>query len=364
MKHAAATGQPRVPIPPARRLWLLRRQALPAAVFVALIAAIVVLWREHVVPVEMVGEAIAPRAVVLAPQAGRIVSMQARQHARVRLGDTLAVVMTTDPALLEAQLAVIRAEVDVLRHSLDPLVGRRRADLDHERLRLELMDQRVVLAAAEVRQVHAENQLVRARQLHEDGLLAIADLETATADRDALATEVTGRRQVVATLRDELARLQLPPLESAEAPLRAAISLHEQRLRVVEAELAPITLRAPLDGVVGVVLRGAGEHVVAGELLLTVLAETSDQIQAYLRQPLKVEPQVGMAVRIRVPARGKGGGTVGYGEVVSVAAQLELLPEDMLGPAGRPEKALPLLISVPEGLPVKPGERLELALLP
>jgi len=30
----------------------------------------------------------------------------------------------------------------------------------------------------------------------------------------------------------------------------------------------------------------------------------------------------------------------------------------------RPEKALPLLISLPEGMRVRPGERLELSLLP
>jgi multidrug resistance efflux pump len=279
----------------------------------------------------------------------------------VRHGDPLAVVMTTDPSLLEAQLAVIQAEVDLLRYSLDPLIGRQRSDLDYERLRVELMSQRAAQATAEVRRLHAENDLARARQLYADDLIAIAELEQAITDHEALVTEIAGHRAIVSMLQDELERLNLPSAAGAEETLLAAIRVHEQRLRVVEAELAPVTLRAPLDGRVGLILRGAGEHVMAGEPLLTVMSETTDHVIAYLRQPLRVEPTVGMAVRVTAPARDRG---AGLGRVLQVSAQLEPLPELLLAPGMRPEKALPLLISLPEGMRVRPGERLELSLLP
>lgn len=356
-----ADQQKRIPIPLSRRLKLLRTQVLPLVVFLGLVGVIVQLWREHVLPVDLIGEAMARRAEVTTPRTGKVVQLYVHPFSSVRHGDPLAVVMTTDPALLEAQLAVIRAEVDLLRHSLDPLVGRQRSDLDYERLRVELMDQRVAQATAEVRGLHAENHLRRATQLHADELISIADLEQAAADVDALTAELAGRRATVASLQTELDRLALPSAGTPEEPMLAAIRVHEERLRLVEAELAPVTLHAPLDGQVGFILRAAGEYVMAGEPLLTVMAETSDRVLAYLRQPLRAEPEVGMPVRIKGTSRDRGSG---IGRVLHVAAQLEPLPEIMLGPGMRPEKALALIISLPAEVAAKPGERLEISFLP
>ncbi len=360
-RHAPDARPGRIPVPPSRRLRLARQRLLPLIVFAVLVAVIVRLWHEHVLPVALVGEAAAGRSEISAPRAGQLVHLHVRPFAAVRQGDPLAVLMTTSPALLEAQLAVIRAEVDLLRHSLDPVIGRRRGDLDYERLRVELMDQRVALATGEVRRLHAGNSLQRARQLFADELIAIAALEDAAAAYEALVAEVAGRQEIVAGLQAELDRLALPPVDGADRTMLAAIRVHEERLRLVESELAPIVLQAPLDGQVGLVLRGVGEHVVAGEPLLTVVSAVADHVLAYVRQPLRVQPEVGMAVRIRAPSRDRG---EGVGRVLRVAAQLEPLPELLLGPGLRPEKALPLIVSLPAGIAVRPGERLELALLP
>ncbi|MDY0109092.1 MAG: HlyD family efflux transporter periplasmic adaptor subunit [Candidatus Krumholzibacteria bacterium] len=351
----------RIAIPWPRRLRRWRAQALPLVVFLLLVAVVTRLWRDHVLPVELIGEAQAQRAEVVVPVAGQVVQMHVRPFERVHRGEPLAMVMTTDPVLLESRLAVIRAELELLLHSFDPVVGRQRSALDYERLRVELMNQRVDLASAEVNLVHAENQYERIRRLHAEGMASDADYEIAMATHTALAAEVSGRQELVSSLTEDLARLHLPALTSPEDPLRAAIRLHEERLREVEAELGPVTLRAPIDGMVGLIYRNPGEHVLAGEPLLTVMAETSDRIIAYLRQPIRVRPQVGMAVRVQ--ARTREGGA-GVGEVLHVSAQLELLPEDMLAPGMQPEKALPVLISLPEGCRLLPGERVGLALLP
>ena len=94
---------------------------------------------------------------------------------------------------------------------------------------------------------------------------------------------------------------------------------------------------------------------------MTVMAETSDRIVAYMRQPLRVQPEVGMTVKVQAPTR-EGG--AGLGRILHVAAQLEPLPEVMLAPGMRPEMALPLVISLPEAVRARPGERLSLSLLP
>ncbi len=351
----------RIPIPMARRLRLLRMRVLPLILFLTLVTIIINLWREHVLPVPLLGEAIANRAEIIAPRAGLVVQLYVQPFASVYHGDQLAVVMTTDPTLLEARLAVIRAEVDLMLQSLDPLVGRRRADLDYERLRVELMSRRAAKAEAEVRQLHAKNHLHRARKLNTEELISIAELEQVEADHNALTAEVAGHSGIVASLKAELERLEMPHSEESENTMLAAIRVHEERLRLVEAELAPVTLRAPMDGQVGMIHRGTGEHVVAGEPLMTVMAETSDRVLAYLRQPIRVEPYIGQAVEISAPSRDRG---TGIGRILHMAAQLEPLPEVMLPTGRRSEKALPLVISLPPGIEVKPGEQLTLSLLP
>lgn len=350
----------RIPIPWSRRLRRFREQVLPIVLFLVLIATIGLLWRDHVMPVELIGEVLVQRAEVVVPTAGQVVQVHVRHFERVRHGDAVALVMTTDPVLLESRLAVIRAELGLLLHSLDPVIGLRRSDLDYERLLVELMNQRVSLATSEVHRVHAENQYLRISRLRAEDLASEADFESAAAAHAALETEVAGRRDLIVSLQENLSRLSLPADRSPEDPLRAAIQLHEKRLSLVEAELGSVILRAPLDGMVGLIHRNPGEHVLAGESLLTVMAETGDRVLAYMRQPIRVRPKVGMAVRIK--ARTREGGS-GMGEVLHVSSQLEPLPDIMLAPGMRPEKALPLLISLPENLKVLPGERVDLALL-
>jgi multidrug resistance efflux pump len=44
----------------------------------------------------------------------------------------------------------------------------------------------------------------------------------------------------------------------------AAIAVQEAKLRLTEAELGPLLLRAPLDGVVAAIYHRSGEAVIAG----------------------------------------------------------------------------------------------------
>ncbi len=352
--------QKKIPVPLSEWKRIARQRLAPPIVFVILLAVITHLWRGFVMPVEMIGEVEAPRAEVIAPQAGKIAQMYVRPYMRVQSGEPLVVLMTTDPAILESHLAVIRAEVELLLLTLDPLVGRRRADLDYERLRLEWMNQRVERATAEAHRIRAHNQLQRMTRLYRDELVAISEVEEAKAERDALIAEIEGRDRIVASLEEQLEQLRIPTRDDGD-PLLTAIQVHEQRLRLVEAELGPVTLYAPTDGVVSMFNRGAGEHVVAGESIMSVMAESSDRVVAYMRQPIRVRPEIGMPVRVQ--ARTRDGG-VGIGEVLHVSAQLEMLPELMLPPGMRPEKALLLLVSLPETMNVMPGERVDLTLSP
>lgn len=356
----AKSAYKKIPLPFPERMRIVRQRVVPPIVFVLLLTMSWQLWRDYVVPVELIGEVEARRADVIAPQAGRLAQVYVRSFDRVQSGEQVAVLVTTDPAILESQLAVIRAEVELLLVSLDPLIGRRRADLDYERLRLEQMSQRVALATAEAHRIRSQNQLRRLARLYRDELAAISELEEARAEYEALIAEIEGREEIIESLNAELARLHIPVREDDD-PLGKAIRVHEERLRLVEAELSPVALHAPVDGMVGMIQRVAGEHVMAGEPIMTVMSETSDRVVAYMRQPIRLRPEVGMPVRVQ--ARTREGGA-GIGQILHVSAQLEDLPEMLLPPGLRPEKALLLLVSLPEGLNVLPGERVDLTIRP
>src|SRR5690606_32622571 len=88
------------------------------------------------------------------------------------------------------------------------------------------------------------------------------------------------------------------PAAAAEG-LQAAIEQKEAQLRLVEAQLSPVPLIAPMDGVVTQLYRRSGENVTSGEPILQISATHSERIIGFLRQPLPLEPQPGMDVEVR-----------------------------------------------------------------
>jgi multidrug resistance efflux pump len=151
----------------------------------------------------------------------------------------------------------------------------------------------------------------------------------------------------------------------------AAIEVESRTLDLIEAQLMPIDLVAPFDGVVSIVHRRTGETVQAGEPILTVSREKPSRVVAFLRQPLQSDARPGTKIEVRSRARSR---EVGVGEVLSVGAQLEpihptLLPRNTSasGPGGdsrsAAETGLPILVSLPENVSVFPGEIVDLRVL-
>jgi hypothetical protein len=94
-----------------------------------------------------------------------------------------------------------------------------------------------------------------------------------------------------------------------------------------------------------------------------ISAVQTEQIVAYVRQPLVFHPKIGMGVHVRsrTPHRETGPATV-----VQVGAQMEPYNTAMLPiPATRPiEWGLPVLISLPQGLKLVPGELVDIVFDP
>ena len=149
----------------------------------------------------------------------------------------------------------------------------------------------------------------------------------------------------------------------SDAPLRAAIAVQEAKLRQVEAELNPITLKAPIDGVVTLIQHFSGEAVTAGQPIVSIASAEPTRIIGYLRSPLTLEPSAGDRVEIRTRRRHR---VTASAQIIAVGAQLETVPAVFsgMGRLDTAQQGLPLNISLPENLKIHPGELVDITLLP
>ena len=356
-----------IPIPFAQRVRLAQTTLLPTVVFLGTLVAVAILWRERVGAPSMVGQADGALANVSSHQAGVLVGMRVARFQKVTTGEPIASVMIADPKLVEASLAVIRSELDVLRATLNPIAAQQRNAVNYAQLRLNWMRERAELATARVNVQLAELQLQRAQDLFNNQIASQSEFDTAKANFQGLQKQVEELGKLVVEGEESFRNLQ--PTNStdisriSDEPMRAAIAAAESKLRLAEAQLSPLTLRAPIDGTVTAVYFRSGESITPGQPVVVIAADKPMRIVGYLRQPISREPSPGTAVQIRTRTARR---EVGTGRIVDVGGQLEPLPLALQSPlkiAGA-ELALPVNISLPTTMNLRPGELVDISLLP
>ena len=361
------SSQAPIPIPPAERWRDLRVRFAPALVLLAAIGGVAVLWRSQFSSPTLVGQAEPKQANVSCYKAGLLIDLNVTRFQRVKAGDPVARVMVADPAIAATSVAVIQAEIESLRQSMQPVTARQRNAMDYSQLRLNWMRHRAQLASDRVNLELAENEFRRTEDLFKDGIASQRAFDQAKAARERLRGEVEEMSALVAEGEQNFAALQ--PTNSArlsavsDDPLRAAIAAQEAKLRLTEAELSPILLRAPIDGVVASVSHHAGEAVTAGTPIVVIVSLEPMRILGYLRAPILSDPKPGTRVEVRTRGlcREKG-----QARIMEVGAQLENIPTLLQGPAtlAHVQQGLPLDISLPPNLSILPGELVDIVLLP
>lgn len=355
-----------IPIPPAQRLRQAKTTLLPAVVFIAAVALIAVLWKDRVGAPTMVGQADGVTSNVSSHQAGVLAGLRVVRFQKVRAGDALGNVMVADPKLLEASLAVIRSEIDVLRSNLDPIVAQQRNAVNFAQLRLNWMRQRADLATARVNLQLADAEYQRAQELFKNKIASQSELDIAKAAFDALQRQIEELVKLVAEGEQSFTSLQPTNTASlttvSDEPMRAAIAQQEAQLRLTEAQLSPVLLRAPIDGTVTAVYFHTGESVTPGQPIVTIAADEPSRIIGYIRQPMGIEPKPGTTVLVRARS---GQRFTGQAQILEVGSQLDALPpalQSSIKLAGV-ELALPVNITVPTALNLRPGELVDISVI-
>lgn len=373
-------GLPPIPTPPGVLFREFRIQVVPYLAFVGVLGATLWLWSGYVGPATLVGEAESVRGVVSSIGPGRLAQVQVDALQRVTAGQVLARVITVEPRVLEAQISLSKAKIDLLRVGNDSDLRKQNSQVNLENLRLDWMSKRVDWLSAKARSAYRQLELARLEKLRSgvanggsaSPLPVLSQNDLDISRRDAAIEEAAVREleQLVTQIGATIQQMGVARPEGQESSsVRAAIEVESRNLDLIEAQMMPIELVAPFDGIVSIVHRWSGESVQAGEPILTVSQEKASRVVAFIRQPLHSEARQGIKVEVRSRARKH---EVGVGEVLRVGAQLEpifasLLPKTSSSTGGggqtSAENGLPILVSLPANVSVLPGEIVDLRIL-
>ena len=368
-----------IPTPAGTLFREFRIQAVPYIAFAMVVGITAWLWQSYVGPATWVGEVESVRGVVSSMGPGRLAHVQVDALQRVTAGQVLARVITVEPRILEAQISLSKARIDLIRVGSDSELRKQNSRVNLEGLRLDWMSKRVDWLSAKARSAYRQLELARLEKLRSGvtnggsasplPVLSQNDLDISRRDAAVEEAAVVELEQLVAKIGASIQQLSASRLEGQDSPsTSAAIEVESKNLDLLESQMMPIDLVAPFDGVVSVVHRWSGETIQAGEPILTVSQEKPSRVVSFIRQPIQVQTQPGMKVEVR--ARG-GKREVGVGEVLRVGSQLEpispsLLPRTSGMPAGGNsggstiENGLPVLVSLPANLTLYPGEVVDL----
>jgi len=347
---------PPIPTPLANQWRHFRVTAVPSLSFLVILFLTVWLWGRNLASPVLMGSAEGQESEIISPKAGRLSQLNVKLYQEVTAGQTVAVIDAVDPAILSNNLAVIHAEMDLIRTE----AGYDSGDLvRYSQFQLEFMLRRVDLALHRLALPLAQLEVTRKQALLKEQIIAQSEYDAAKLYADQVESQVQETEQAIAEAQKELTRMD-PTKASEDSPsVRAKLAVEEQKLRLAEAEFHPLVLTAPISGVVSKISKVAGATVGANEPILTIADPKVDRILGFVGQPLRLEPKVGATVEIRSRNAKRA---VGKAHITQVGPRVELFnaPLRVRGMGAAQERGLPILMDVPNGMNLRPGELVDI----
>jgi multidrug resistance efflux pump len=359
---------PPIPTPPAQRWREVRLLYLPRTVFVVGVVVAAVLWSRWVTPAALVAEAEVVGADIRSTQAGTLVALKAGMLEQVKAGQVVGQVANPNVRLLDSTLAVIRAEIAMIAATMQGVTDRQRVALEFERLQLDWMGYRVELAGLQGKLQLAEAELARFEPLHRSGMITAEAFDQIKINRDALARQSKEQAAMIAQIEPRIRGFSTPEQQAAglssDNAIAAAIKVQEAKLKLAEEQLRPEPLTAPIDGVVSLVLRRAGETVVPGEVIVRIHAAKPARLTGFLRQPVTTPPKPGTVATVTTRGTPR---VSGQARILQTGAAMEPITPSLVAalhlPPNQPvESALRIVFAVPEGMSLLPGEHVDVSL--
>ena len=372
-----------IPIPLTQRWRRFRYLLLPYIVVGVSIVSISWLWRKQGEFANAVGEVEVVRIDVAATSDGMLVplpqvpwtlfdAVQANQIL-ARLDDQhiqagLAT-LAAEAIELEKQVEATTAEIELEQSEakFDKFREAIRLALRIEQLRLELLDRNVDLATDEVELQRLTARVDFVAPLREGGAVTELELTEARLLRDEAAARLAERtiardetvqqgRLAIKHFR-EIPEIEKAAVEKILGPVRASLTTHEARIKELRLQLNSLVIRAPINGIITTIHTWPGQVVRAGDPIVTLAADKGRYIVTYVREDQPIRPQVNMTVAVR-PRRNQ---RAQYEATIkNIGPQVEEVPTHQLADPTVPQWGLPVMITLPPELDVRPGELIDI----
>lgn len=312
----------------------LRRRALPWLIWLGLVGGGFFAWRAMGLGMSVRGFAEATPYRLTAVESARVESVLVKVGDRVSAGQVVAVLdaRAIDGELKAAQAnkaaalaEMAKAEVEARQSWLESNRDVDQATLTTVRLAREAKT-RLETARAEL--VAVKSELTRRRQSVASGAMRASDLTELEIRQAALARTVTEETASV-TLYEQK---ELPPtllaadsmeswVATAKAPLERMVEVYDGQARALEARRDQQILRAPVDGQV-VAVHGLADSVAVPDLpLIEIVTDAPGRIVACVNEELNIPVAVGVTATAR-PRSSRS--VVLHGTATSVTPIVEL----------------------------------------
>jgi len=350
---------PPIPTPASQRWREFRIQVLPMVMFAGVALSVAFLWRSFVAPTGIVGEVEAVKSDVISLQDGTVARLDIDRFEVVEEGQELGEITGSSDDFIKASVAAIEADLRVMdtRIALDE----RRNQQSTAQLKMDLYTERIQLVADKAALIQASNSFKRAEQEFNQTprLISASDYDIAKAAFETLQASIAERSQLIVEMTQTLEEMRQSSDSENKDVVEDAI---KTKILELEETLKPIRIKAPMSGVVSSIYHRPGEKIVRGVPILTVTATHSDRIVGYLRQPISSRPTTNDTVVVRTRSHKP---RLATGKIIRVGTQMELINPALLSTdSNRIEVGLPILVSVPPGMKLVPGEFVDLSIEP
>jgi multidrug resistance efflux pump len=356
---------PKIPSPPAHHWREFRFKYMPLLVFSGVLAIAVNLWNNHVAPPSIVGEVETVRSSVTTTIQGEILSMSVDYLQKVEKGDIIATVKLMDDDLINATIKAEEASLATMEERLRQ--NNFRIVENYENLKQSILTRKVERATENANLQFRKNEFKRASELYKEGAtnntISISEYELAKMYMETAQEKVTELDKLIVEMEVSLTKLAPPTDLLTNTNSNDAIrqGIEAQRI-LIAAQTKPQVIRAPMAGVISAVLKRTGEKVIRGDSIVVISSLEPERIIGYVRQPLNIRPKLGDTVEVRARSFSRPSAIA---KVMKVGTQLEAISPAMLPTAmqsqNMQEYGLPILIALPKGLNLMPGETVDIS---
>jgi multidrug resistance efflux pump len=371
---------------------------LPVIVWMAALGCVITLFYQKSQRFDVLGIAQGHVRQIATTCTGRIKFVSVRLFEKVTIGQTLAVIDTVlENEPYQAQLATIQAEIEHLTSQLtavqdsyqaeetdrrlDYTSDKRRFAVDVENARLRILELTALLASDRILLGDLDMEFKISRQLLEEEVIEPYELEKARVYYESLSKKIEENERLLEQSKSDLERCiqrydeyeqhtpYYPTADSSLEVVRKAVKVQEQLMNELLSRLQPLELKSPINGVVipiqananevslrrpgENVLRRPGEVVTAGEPLFAIAEIEPRDIVAWVNEGQLDLVREGTLVEL---IKNSEPALIARSQTTYVAPLVEQIPERLWRNPAIPQWGRPILIEIPPGLELVPGE--------